>query len=164
MRQAWIRQTPRSQRPDAAETGGTDHRVNWEGVTDTPPGDMKKQNTKLGPRHCPLHQWKFARKEKRGGEKERSVRRAQSSQRRACCASLAHSGRERAPTLRALGTTAAPRDACSGPQEYDAASLDSHITHPPQPCAHCDPGQGRVFNRAGWGQRRPRGWSGTKPS
>lgn len=108
MRQAWIQQTPRSQRPDAAETGGTDHRVNWEGVADTPPGDMKKQNTKLGPRHCPLHQWKFARKEKRG-EKKKEVLGEQRAASAELAVPLAAQWREKAPTLRAPAISAPPQ-------------------------------------------------------
>lgn len=34
----------------------------------------QKKTTKLGPRHFPIHQWKFAGKEERRGEKKRSVR------------------------------------------------------------------------------------------
>lgn len=54
----------------------TQYRANWKGVMEMAPWDIKnktkhnKKTTKLGPRHFPLHQWKFAGKEERRGEKE----------------------------------------------------------------------------------------------
>lgn len=52
-----------------AETKGQINRVHWKRVTETSPQDMGEKR-KLGPQHYPIHQWKLAGKEEKGGEKE----------------------------------------------------------------------------------------------